>query len=155
MNRQNPLAAGLSAGRTAGPAERQPSAHRAQNVWSGPWPGVAGALAVLALLLAFSHVVNLGVQQGELRRQQMARQAMQRWRCDAAQQRLPGSCATEPSTADEREAAFLSSSPPSTYRPNHANNPNSPKNLNGFNRLNDLDGPNRPNGQSSVLQANR
>lgn len=146
MNRQNPFATGLTAGGTEGPSDRQHSAIRVQNVWSGPWPGVAGALAVLALLLAFSHVVNLGVQQGELRRQQMARQAMQRWRCDVAQQRLPGSCAAELSTADERDAAYLSSNSPSAYTPNSPNNPNNPKNL---------DGLNRPNGRASVLQANR
>ena len=149
MNPQNPFTARLTtrltASGTEGRSDRQHSAPQAQSVWSGPWPGVAGALAVLALLLAFSHVVNLGVQQGELRRQQMARQAMQRWRCDVAPQHLPGSCATELGTADRREAAFLASDPPGGYTPNSRNDPNNPKNF---------DDLNRPDGQVNVLQVN-
>ena len=117
MNRRTALATPLTARTTPGLAVSRPSEHWTQTVWSGPWPGVAGALAVLILLLAFSHVVSLGVQQGELRRQTMARQALQLWRCDAPPQRLPGSCATDANSGDAREAQALLSASPGTYSP--------------------------------------
>ena len=115
MNRHTPLAGGLTFGMSTGLAQSRPSAHWTQTVWAGPWPGVAGALAVFALLLAFSHVVSLGVQQGELRRQAMARQASLLWRCDAAQPRPSGPCAAEPGPGDVREASLLLPSAPSSF----------------------------------------
>lgn len=117
MNHQTPLTTPLTARTTPGPVVRRPSEHWTQTVWSGPWPGVVGALAVLILLLAFSHVVSLGVQQGELRRQTMARQALQMWRCDAAPQRLPGSCAADANSGDAGEAQALLSASPGAYKP--------------------------------------
>lgn len=124
MNHQTPLTAGLG-------ESRRGADDSAQTVWAGPWPGVVMALAVLALLLAFSHVVSQGVQQGELRRQAMARQASQLWRCDAAQQRLSGPCAAEFSPAAVPEATPLQPNPPS---PDSIDNPY---------RQTDLQQPNR------------
>ena len=110
MNYRTPL--------VAGPAEGRPGAATgAQTVWAGLWAGLVVALAVFALLLAFSHVVSQGVQQGELRRQVMARQALQLWRCDATQRRLSEPCAAEPSPGDVREASLIPPSPPNSYIP--------------------------------------
>jgi len=55
---------------------------------SAAWPGIAAALAGIALLMAFQQVVRAGVQQGETRRQTVAMRADAEWRCKAL--RAPG-----------------------------------------------------------------
>jgi len=45
------------------------------------WPAVVAALIGIALLIAFQHVVRVGLQQGETRRQAVAMRADAEWRC--------------------------------------------------------------------------
>jgi hypothetical protein len=60
------------------------------------WPGVVSALAVVALLVVFQHVVRGAVQQGELRRQAVAEQAEAMWRCkDLRSHRMRADCLSQ------------------------------------------------------------
>ena len=63
----------------------------------GLWPALLAALLAFALLLAFGHVVQEGVQQGQTRREAEARQADTRWRCYRPADRRSRDDCTEPS----------------------------------------------------------
>jgi len=52
------------------------------------WPAVVGALVVIALLMAFHHVVRGGVTQGELQRELTALQSTAISRCNVLRGRL-------------------------------------------------------------------
>ena len=63
----------------------------------GLWPALLAALLAIGLLLAFGHVVQEGVQQGQSRREAEARIADSRWRCYRPADRRARDDCSEPS----------------------------------------------------------
>jgi hypothetical protein len=69
------------------------------------WPHIVGALAIVALLVAFQQVVRASVQQGDLRRKAVAALEEATWRCKALRsQRMRESCLVQLAAAAHRDA---------------------------------------------------
>jgi len=75
------------------------------------WPALAAGLVAIVLLLAFGHVVQQGVEQGQTRRAAEALQARAQWRCYRPADRLANDDCTLasplPQALNSRRHSFL------------------------------------------------
>ena len=87
-----------------------PAAHPSQP-GASVWPALAAVMVAIVLLLAFGHVVQQGVQQGQTRREAEARQAAAQWRCYRPADRLANDDCTLasplPQALNSRRHSFL------------------------------------------------